>query len=78
MEPIEFNGQTVVIGADQPQYKPLPAHISPDDVVTCCWRLTWRDRLRVLLTGCIWHRINTFRANLQPQSLSTKRPRWLN
>jgi hypothetical protein len=74
MEPISFDEQTCVIGEGQPQYRPLPAHISSDGTVTCCWRLTWRERLQVLLTGSIWHRIMAFRSNLQPQSLSTHRP----
>jgi hypothetical protein len=69
-----FDGQTAVIAENQPQYLPMPAHISPTGDVTCCWQLTWRERLQLLFTGEIWHQIRTFSRPLQPQRLSTKRP----
>jgi hypothetical protein len=74
MELIEFEGQTAVIAKDQPQYLPMPAHISSDGVITCCWRLTWLERIQLLLAGHIWHQVMTFNQNLQPQKLSTARP----
>lgn len=70
----EFEGQTALIAENQPEYIPMPAHISPEGVVTCCWHLTWRERFRLLLTGEIWHQILTFRTDLQQQKLSTERP----
>lgn len=76
MELIEFPEQTIVIAKDQPQYRPLPAYQYRDAEATivCCWRLSWRERLRVLLTGRIWHRVLTFRQSLQPQLLTTEKP----
>lgn len=73
-ELIGFPEQTVVYAENQPQYRPLPAHRTPDGVVTCCWRLGWRDRLRVLWTGRLWHQISTFNDPLQPQLLLTRKP----
>jgi hypothetical protein len=70
----EFPGQNVIIAKDQPEYIPMPAHVAADGTVTCCWRLTWRERLRLLRTGTVWHQILTFRAHLQPQILTTERP----
>lgn len=75
MTPIEFDGQTLIIAKDQPEYLPLPAHVSDDGIVTCCWSLTWRERIKVLLSGRIWHRVMTFKRPLQPQAISTMRPR---
>lgn len=74
---IEFPEQTIVIAKDQPEYLPMPAHRranDPEGLVTCCWKLSWRERLAVLLRGTIWHQILTFNAALQPQLLLTEKP----
>lgn len=77
MNLIEFPEQTVVIAKDQPEYLPLPAHRfagDPQGRIACCWRMTWRERLRVLWTGLVWHEVLTFGGALQPQRLSTEKP----
>ena len=77
MDLIEFPEQTVVIAKNQPEYLPLPAHRFANDPrgrITFCWRLTWRERLRVLWTGLLWHEVLTFDRPLQPQRLSTDKP----
>lgn len=77
MELIEFPEQNVIYAKDQPEYRPLPAHRYADDptgAIVCCWRLTWRERLRVLFSGVIWHQILTFRQSLQPQLLTVEKP----
>ncbi len=76
MDIVEFPEQTAVYAKDQPEYRPLPAHRMGDThgTITCCWRLTWRERLKVLLTGLIWHQILTFRRPLQPQLLLVDKP----
>lgn len=74
MEPVNFAEQTVSVAKDQSEYLPLPAHLAPDGVLTCVWRLTLWERLRVLRTGRIWHQVLTARRPLQPQLLSTRKP----
>jgi hypothetical protein len=76
MKLIEFPEQTVVIAKDQPQYLPMPAHVTHDDMgrIICCWKLNWRERLRLLLTGTLWHHICTFGKSVQPQLLDVKSP----
>jgi hypothetical protein len=76
MEIIEFPEQTATYAKDQPQYRPLPAyqHRGEEGRITCCWALSWRERLTILLTGRIWHQILTFHQPLQPQLLLTKKP----
>lgn len=76
MRLIEFPEQTVVIAKDQPQYLPLPAHqfLDSEGKIACCWKLSWRERLRVLATGKIWHQILTFHQPLQPQLLTVDKP----
>lgn len=74
---IEFPEANQVIARNQPQYRPLPAHRRPDHPqgeIVCCWRLTWRQRLRLLFTGRIWHSIWTFDQSLQPQRLEIEKP----
>ncbi len=74
---IEFPEQTLVIAKDQPQYLPLPAYRFANDAegrIVCCWRLTWRERLSVLLRGTVWHQVLTFNAPLQPQLLTIDKP----
>jgi hypothetical protein len=77
MKTIEFPEQTTVFAKDQKQYNPLPAHKFPGDpkgCVTCCWKLSWRERLTVLWTGAIWHQVLTFNDPLQPQLLTVEKP----
>lgn len=76
MELVEFPEQTIVIAKHQPQYRPLPAYQYRDKegTIVCCWRLTFRERLKVLFTGKIWHHILTFNGALQPQLLDTSKP----
>jgi hypothetical protein len=74
MKPISFPQQTVVFAKDQPEYLPLPAHVDAEGVVTFCWQLSWRDRLRMLVTGKLWHQVLTFHRPLQPQRPSSQSP----
>jgi hypothetical protein len=75
MKPIEFEGYTDLIAKNQPQYRSLPAHIDvARGVVTCCWKLSLRERFTLLLTGEIWQHVRTFGAPLQPQLLGSRRP----
>jgi D-serine dehydratase len=76
MKPIEFKEQTIVIAKDQPEYQPLPAHVFGDETgrVAFCWKLTWRERLYLLLSGELWQQVLTFDSPLQPQLLSVEKP----
>lgn len=76
MQLIEFPEQTVVYAKDQPEYNPLPAHQTGNDQgeIICCWKLSWRERMRLLITGHVWHHILTFNLPLQPQRLQVEKP----
>ena len=74
MHPIPFKGQNRTFAVNQAPYNPLPAHVDEPGVLTCCWRLSWSERLQVLITGRVWHRILTFNKPLQPQLLITIKP----
>lgn len=78
MKPVSFPEQTTTYAAHQPQhqYIPLPAHVSDDAAaaVTSCWVLTWRERLRLLVTGRLWPTLVTFHHPLRPIHLSVIKP----
>lgn len=86
MKPIEFpqdlqstmhlslpECKLVTFAKDQPEYLPLPALVmaGSDRRVISRWRMTWRERLRVFLTGDLFLSQLTFWQRLQPVKLST-------
>ncbi|MGQ0836345.1 MAG: hypothetical protein ACT4O5_15775 [Gammaproteobacteria bacterium] len=76
MNLITFPEVSITYAKDQPQYNPLPAYRFGDTEgrIACCWSLSWRERLRVLFTGRIWHQVLTFNHPLQPQLLTVEKP----
>lgn len=75
MTPIEFKGCNTVYGAGQKEYLPLPAHRGQiSGMVTSCWKLTWRERWRVLVTGRLYLSQLTFGRPLQPQLPAVENP----
>lgn len=76
MKLIEFPEQTVVIAKDQPKYNPMPAHQVRDreGTIICCWKLSWKERFKIMLGGKLWHRILTFNGSIQPQLIEVDSP----
>jgi len=77
MKPVEFPEQTVVIAKHQPEYRPLPAHRfagDPQGRIACCWKLTWRERITVMISGKLWHQVLTFNQPLQTQLITVDKP----
>ena len=77
MQLVEFTEQNVVYAKDQPEYIPLPAYKFPNDPqgnIVCCWKLSIKERIKLLFSGTIWHQILTFNKSLQPQLLSVDKP----
>lgn len=73
MKPIDFPEKTHDIAKDQEQYLTLPAYVDELETVSC-WKLTWLERLKLLLTGRLWLRQLNFGRALQPQCPSVDRP----
>lgn len=81
MESIDFPGANCKIAEGQSEYVTLHAKarlafVTPEKqaiTLTFCWRLSWRERLALLLGGKLWHSVLTFGDNLQPQFLSVER-----
>ena len=81
MQALEFPEQTLIIAKDQPEYRPLPAWVGYLDgdksihCVTFCWGFSWKERLKLLFTGKVWHTVMTFNKPLQPQLLQVEKPK---
>jgi hypothetical protein len=75
MTPIEFKEQNVVFAKDQPEYMPLPAfrNDSPQGEVVSCWKLSLKERLKLLFTGRLWVCLLTFNKPLTPSFFTTKK-----
>lgn len=58
---------------NQQPYLPLPAYTDHEQTISC-WRLTWRERLRVLWSGRLWLRQLNFGRALQPQCPMVESP----
>jgi len=74
MEPIKFKEQTLTYAENQPEYNPLPAHKDMFGRVTSCWKLTFRERIKILFTGKIWLILLSFNKPLTPSLLKVDYP----
>ncbi|MCU1350290.1 MAG: hypothetical protein JWO56_3320 [Acidobacteria bacterium] len=67
----------MVYGKDQPEYEPLPSlRISMEGTlgILTRWRLSWRERLRVLRTGDVYLQVLTGGQALQPVLVGAEPP----
>lgn len=76
MKPIEFEGHNIVYGESQPEYNPLPAHLTkgPSGDVWQCWQLSADDLEEIKITGKIWVCQLTFNKPLQPIIVTASTP----
>lgn len=65
--------QHVTFAKNQPEYLPLPAIVYGGVVITR-WKLSWAERIAVLLGGSMWLQVLTFGDPLQPLKLSVDCP----
>ncbi len=61
-----FNLKVTKYAEHQMEYLTLPCHKQPDGTVTVRWKLTWLERIKILIYGNIWQQILTFNKPLQP------------
>lgn len=74
MEAIKFKGCNVTFAKDQDEYKSLPAFFDKKSgVVVSCYKLSFKEVLRIIFTRKIWLGIMTFGSSLQPQLLTTSK-----
>lgn len=80
MKPLEFKEQNCVYAKDQPEYIPLPAHKVADQKgeVIFCMGLTWKERIKLLITGKLWCSLLTFNKPLTPSFFSVNKKHFFN
>lgn len=68
MKPIKFKEANITFAKDQPEYQPLPAYkdAGPEGYVVSCWGLSFKERIKILLTGKLWIGLMTFHKPLTP------------
>lgn len=73
MKPIKFKECNVTFAKDQPEYNQLPAFRDEKGEAVTCWKLTFKERLRILFKGKVWLCLLTFNQPLTPSFMSTKK-----
>jgi hypothetical protein len=75
MKPVEFKHQNTVFAKNQPEYLPLPALKldTPEGEVVSCWKLTFKERLRVLIFGEVWLSLTSYNKPLTPSFIAVNR-----
>ncbi len=74
MVPVKFNESNMVFAENQPEYQPLPAFKDMEGNVVTCWQMTWRERIRLMITGRVFLIVSTFNNPLQPINMSIHSP----
>jgi len=74
MNVIKFKECNVTFAKNQPPYLPLPAYRDANGMVTSCWGLGLKERIKVLFTGKMYLNILTFNQPLQPVRLMVDNP----
>jgi hypothetical protein len=73
MKPVKFKSQNIVMGENQSEYLPLPAHRSEDGIVTSCWELDDEEIAAIIKSKRIRLEQHTFNQSaLQPVKLSVE------
>lgn len=74
MKAIDFDECNNIYAENQPEYLPLECHRDSAGKVTSCWGLSFKERIKALLSGKIWLQILTFNKPLQPVNMTTDKP----
>ena len=74
MKPIEFKEANTNFGVGQESVEPMPAlYLGEHGEVISCWKMTFKEALRLLFTRKIWLCIVTFGKPLQPSFMGTRK-----
>ena len=66
MENIKFDESNIVIAKDQDEFKALWAYMD-DEVTVSCYKLSFKERLKILFSGELWIGQVNFGMPLQAQ-----------
>lgn len=75
MKGVKFKHQTSVHAENQPQYQSLPTLKldTPEGHIISCWKLSFKERIKVLFFGRVWMSLLMFGNDLTPSHLSVNR-----
>ena len=73
MRPTKFKEHNVIYAKNQAEYQQLPALKGEDGTVISCWKLSWKEKIKLLITGKIWLAAMTFNNSLQPVFITTEK-----
>lgn len=75
MKPVKFKHQNVEFAKDQDEYNTLPALRidSPQGEVISCWKVSFKERIKVLFFGRVWLSLMSFNKPLTPSYMSVNR-----
>lgn len=73
MRPTKFKEHNVIYAKNQPEYQQLPALKGEDGTVISCWKLSWKEKIKLLITGKIWLAVMTFNNSFQPVFITTEK-----
>ena len=73
MKPIDFKERNVMIAEDQDEYLTLPALKFQTGETVSCWKLNFIERIKVLITGKVWHSVLNFDKPVTPVFLTVRR-----
>ena len=73
MKPTKFKEQNCTYAQNQDEYGNLPAFKDDNSVIVSCWKLSFKERLRILFTGRIWLALWSFDKPLTPSYMTTKK-----
>ena len=74
MEIIDFEGTNCVYAKDQPEYLPFHCYQDEEGCLTSCWKLSFKEKLKVLFSGKVWLQVLTFNKPLQPLRMQAENP----
>lgn len=72
--PVPFDQANATFGASQPEYLPMPAHVSQEGEITSCWELDPDELAEVQRTGRVYVTLLAFGRPPQPQIIRTSLP----
>lgn len=70
------NFSPVMVAKDQPEYQTLPCAFveGAEGRRVSRWKLTWRERIRVLFSGSLWLTLLSFNGPVTPCMIDTECP----
>jgi len=75
MRPVKFKHLNVEFGKNQDEYNTLPALRldTPQGEVISCWKISFKERIKILFFGRVWLSLMSFNKPLNPSYMSVNR-----